>query len=79
MTTLHRNRKWKIQVFGREHGTPHFHVWTPEGAAVIALDGLRVLSGSVAAGELAEAQQWASDHMAVIAAEWNRLNPERQR
>jgi hypothetical protein len=22
MTTLHRNRQWKIQVFGREHGMP---------------------------------------------------------
>jgi hypothetical protein len=29
MTTVHRNRNWKIQVFGREHGVPHFHVWTP--------------------------------------------------
>ncbi len=31
MTTLYSDRKWKLQVFGREHGLPHFHVWTPDG------------------------------------------------
>ena len=25
MTRLHHNRNWKIEVFGREHGLPHFH------------------------------------------------------
>jgi hypothetical protein len=24
MTTMHRDRNWKIQVFGREHGVPHY-------------------------------------------------------
>jgi hypothetical protein len=79
MTTLHRDRKWKIQVFGREHGVPHFHVWTPEGAAVIAIDGSCVLSGWVDAGIMAEAKEWATNHRAAIASEWNRLNPEKQR
>ena len=45
MTTMHRDRNWKIQVFGREHGVPHFHVWTPNAAAVIAIETLAVLSG----------------------------------
>lgn len=47
MTTLHRARNWKIQVFGREHGVPHFHVWTPNTTAVVAIDNLAVLSGSM--------------------------------
>lgn len=79
MTTLHRDRKWKLQVFGREHGVPHFHVWTPDAAAVVAIDTLDVLSGSVEAGVLTEARAWASNHRAAIAAEWKRLNPEKQR
>jgi hypothetical protein len=45
MTTMHRDRNWKIQVFGREHGVPHFHVRTPNAAAVIGIDTLAVLSG----------------------------------
>ena len=79
MTTLHRARNWKMQVFGREHGVPHFHVWTPNAAAVIAIDTLTVLSGSVDAGALEEARSWATEHRAELLAEWRRLNPEKPR
>lgn len=78
MTTLYRDRKWKLQVFGREHGIPHFHVWTTDGAAVVAIGTLAVLSGSVDAGILAEAREWAKSHSAQIAGEWDRLNPEKR-
>jgi hypothetical protein len=79
MTTLHRNGQWKLQVFGREHGMPHFHVWTADGAAVLAIDSLAVLSGSIDAGTLAGAREWAKAHSAEIATEWRRLNPEKRR
>jgi hypothetical protein len=54
-------------------------VWTPEGAAVIAIDDLCVLSGSVEAGVMTEAKEWANSHKAAISAEWKRLNPAKQR
>lgn len=79
MTTMRRDGRWKLQIFGREHGVPHFHVWTPDGAAVVALSTLEVLSGSVDAGILAEAREWARGHTAEIAAEWLKLNPEKRR
>jgi hypothetical protein len=78
MTTLHRARNWKLQVFGREHGVPHFHVWTPDAAAVVAIDTLAVLSGAVDAKALEEARTWASAHRAELSAEWRRLNPEKE-
>ena len=77
MTTLHRARNWKIQVFGREHGVPHFHVWTPKSAAVVAIETLAVLSGSMDAKTLVEARSWAEAHRAELRAEWRRLNPEK--
>ena len=77
MTTLHRARNWKIQVFGREHGIPHFHVRTPDAAAVVAIDTLAVLSGSVDARALEEARAWATEHRAELTAEWHHLNPEK--
>ena len=77
MTTMHRDRNWKIQVFGREHGVPHFHVWTPNSAAVIAIDTLAVLSGAVDAKTLEEARAWADAHRVELFAEWRRLNPEK--
>ena len=77
MATLHRARNWKIQVFGREHGIPHFHVWTPDAAAVVAIETLTVLSGSVDAKVLEEATSWAAEHRVELMAEWRRLNPEK--
>lgn len=79
MTTLYRDRNWKLQVFGREHGPPHFHVWTPDGAAVVAIDSLAVLSGSVDSSILTEAREWARGHSADILTEWRKLNPEKRR
>jgi hypothetical protein len=26
MVTLHRDPRWKIAVYGREHGVPHCHI-----------------------------------------------------
>ncbi len=74
---MHRDRNWKIQVFGREHGVPHFHVWTPSAAAVIAIETLAVLSGAVDTKTLEEARAWANIHRADLLAEWRRLNPEK--
>jgi hypothetical protein len=78
MTTLHRARNWKLQVFGREHGVAHFHVWTPDAAAVVAIDTLAVLSGTVDTKTLEEARAWAGAHRAELSAEWRRLNPEKK-
>jgi len=78
MTTVYGNRKWKVQIFGREHGMPHFHV-SPDGAVVVAIGTLAVLSGSVEASILAEAREWARSHSAEILGEWLRLNPEKRR
>ena len=64
-------------MFGREHGIPHFHVWTPDAAAVVAIDTLTVLSGSVDARALEEARAWATEHRAELTAEWRHLNPEK--
>jgi hypothetical protein len=64
-------------VFGREHGVLHFHVWTPNAAAVIAIETLALLSGAVDAKTLEEAWAWASIHRAELLAEWRRLNPEK--
>lgn len=79
MTTLYSDRRWKLQVFGRGHGMPHFHLWTTDGAAVVAIATLAVLSGSVEATVLSEAREWARRHSGEIAAEWVRLNPEKRR
>ncbi|WP_083764770.1 DUF4160 domain-containing protein [Geotalea uraniireducens] len=62
MTRLHHNRNWKIAVFGREHGVPHFHLWWPDGRASINLETLEVIIGNPPAVLLAEARTWANEN-----------------
>jgi hypothetical protein len=65
-------------VWGRAWAS-HFHVGTPDAAAVIAIETLVVLSGAVDAKTLAEARAWADAHRAALSVEWFRLNPEKDR
>ena len=74
MTRLHHNRNWKIEVFGREHGVPHFHLRWPDGRASINIETLEVIIGSPPAIILSEARIWAEVNREQIWAEWHKLN-----
>lgn len=74
MTRLHHNRNWKIEVFGREHGVPHFHLRWPDGRASINIETLEVVIGNPPAIILAEARRWAKENMERIWEEWHHLN-----
>ena len=74
MTRLHHNRNWKIEVFGREHGVPHFHLRWPDGRASITIDTLEVIIGNPPAGILAEACAWAEDNRERLWTAWHDLN-----
>lgn len=74
MTRLHHNRNWKIEVFGRELGIPHFHLRWPDGRSSINIETLEVIIGNPPAVILAEARQWAEANKAMIMSEWQKLN-----
>ena len=74
MTRLHHNRNWKIEVFGREHGIPHFHLRWPDGRASITIESLEVIIGNPPTTILSEARQWANNNREQIWAEWHNLN-----
>jgi Domain of unknown function (DUF4160) len=74
MTRLHHNRNWKIEVLGREHGIPHFHLRWPDGRASITIETLEVIIGNPPALILAEARAWAKENRERIWAEWQKLN-----
>jgi hypothetical protein len=75
MTSMHRGAGWKIEVFGREHGTPHFHLRWPEGRASIGIESLEVLVGKPSARLLDDARRWARENQSLLLREWRRLNP----
>ena len=74
MVTLTRGPSWKIAVYGREHGVPHFHI---EGAGFrcsVAIASLEVIIGHVPAPVLRAATAWAEPNTALLLATWQELN-----
>jgi hypothetical protein len=74
MTRLHHNRNWKIEVFGREHGIPHFLLRWPDGRASITIETLEVIIGNPPATIYAEARKWAEVNRERLWSAWHQLN-----
>jgi hypothetical protein len=77
MTRPH-NRNWKIEVFGREHGIPHFHMRLPDGRASISIETFEIIIGNPPALVLAEAIAWARENRELILIEWQKLNRRKE-
>ena len=75
MVTVHRASTWRISVYGREHGAPHFHVEGREWRCSVLISGLEVIVGHAPRKELAAAIAWAAEHRTELAALWRELNP----
>ena len=75
MVTLHRGPNWKISVYARDHGVPHFHIEGPGFRASVAIGTLEVIVGSAPARARKEALGWARGRQAELLAKWQELNP----
>lgn len=53
---------------------PHFHAIAPDFEALIEIATLSVRAGSLGRSRRA-VLDWAAENVAVIKAEWNRINP----
>lgn len=78
MTRIHHNRNWKIEVFGRKHGIPHFHLRWPDGRASISIATLEVIIGNPPANILAEARKWANENRERLWKVWLELNGSKE-
>ena len=74
MVTLTRGPNWKIAVYGREHGVPHFHVLGPDFRASVGVASLEVIIGAAPAPVLRAAREWAESNRALLLATWQELN-----
>jgi hypothetical protein len=74
MVTLTRGPNWKIAVYGREHGVPHYHIEGPGFRCSVSIATGEVIIGSVPAAVLRKAKAWADPHKAELAAIWEELN-----
>jgi hypothetical protein len=74
MVTVYRGSHWKITVYGREHGVPHYHI---EGAGYrcsVRIATQDVIIGSAPADVLRAAEVWARANRAALLAKWQELN-----
>jgi hypothetical protein len=59
-----------IWMYRPDHPPPHFHARYGEHVAQIALDGLRVLNGSLPPRALRLVREWARMHHEELADNW---------
>ena len=70
-----------IAMFYNDHEPPHFHVRYGERRAIVAIDTLVLLEGSLAPRVLGLVMEWAALHKAELTENWSRarrqvpLNP----
>jgi Domain of unknown function (DUF4160) len=60
-----------IQMFWQEHPPPHFHALYAEHEALIDIQTLKVIEGSLPRRALALVLQWARAHRAEPMEDWN--------
>jgi len=61
-----------IAMYYAEHGVPHFHARYAEQEAVIGIETLEVLAGSLPDQALRLVREWADLHRAELDLDWQR-------
>lgn len=74
MVTVHRGSNWKIAVYGRDHGVPHFHIEGPGFRCSVAIGTLELIIGSAPPDVMRDALDWAKDRRDELMQKWLELN-----
>ena len=74
MGRLHTIGKIIITVYANDHLPPHFHVIHPDFEALIEIETLMIIAGSLPSRFRKDVMAWVSANIAVIKTEWNRIN-----
>ncbi len=75
MGKLHQIGKIVIRVYANDHLPPHFHAVAPDFEALIEIETMGLMRGSLPGRARKAVMAWAVANRAAIAAEWNRINP----
>ena len=74
MVTVHRHDAWKLAVYGREHGIPHFHIEGPGYRCSVGIATMEVIVGTAPPDVLRAARTWARKHRELLMTKWRELN-----
>lgn len=72
---MYRGTGWKIAVYGRDHGIPHFHIEGPDFRCSVAIMSLDVIIGTAPAPVVRDALSWAEPNQGALMSKWKELNP----
>lgn len=75
MGKLHQIGNIIIRVYANDHLPAHFHVIAPDFQALIEIETMAVLAGSLEGKARKAVMAWATANVETIKAEWNRINP----
>jgi hypothetical protein len=73
-----------VRMYYDDHPPPHFHVYSGDQSATIAIDTLEVTEGRLSRRTLSLVLEWASEHRAELRTNWalaeshrplNRIDP----
>jgi len=67
-----------VQMYYHDHGPPHFDVRYSGQRALIAIETLAVLRGSLSPRALGLVTEWAALHRAELMEDWNLARAEAQ-
>lgn len=62
---------------GQPHHRPHFHVYYQEHVAILGIDPVEIISGSLPRRQQRLVEAWAELHQAELTADWDRLQAGR--
>ena len=65
-----------ISIYFDDHNPPHFHVEYNEYEAVISIDDLQVIKGSLPSRVLGLVMEWADLHRNELMDNWNSVKEE---
>jgi hypothetical protein len=71
---LHQIGKIIIRVYANDHLPPHFHAIAPDFEALIEIETLTIMRGSLSRQAEKRLMTWAAANRRTIASEWNRIN-----
>lgn len=74
MPTLAKIGRVQIRMFADDHLPPHFHIWTPDGEALVLIEGLELSRGVLRKQDFDVATAWARNNMALLQEYWIKLN-----
>ena len=70
MVTVYRHTHWKIAVYGREHGIPHFHIEGAQFRCSVGIMSLELIIGTVPSAVLSDAVAWAATQQGALMQPW---------